>query len=634
EAAACLMRAVALAPSSLDVAVNLAAALAGLGRAEQAEEAYRRARALAPDSVAATNNFALFLAGRGQRDEARALFRQAVAERPEQDVLRTNHAMLLMGMQEFDEAEREFREAVRINPRNKEAWGNLGYMLSTLGRPADAEFAFRFALGIDPHYRQALYGLGVVGRDQLNHDEAIDHTRQAILLSPEDATPWNNLAIALVDLGDVERALRYYRICLSLRDGLVALFRANYLMALTYPSTIGNQELAREHRDWASRIDAPPPAPHANPRDPERILRIGYVSPDFRHHSVAYFALPVIRAHDRRRVHVTCYSVSPKKDDFTRRIREAADAWREAGGWDDRQFDEAVRQDGIDILIDLAGHTGGNRLALFARRPAPVQVTWLGYPTTTGLDAIGWRVTDIHADPPGTGDAFHSERLMRLPRSFLCYSPVDGDEPVAPPSFEETGGITFGSFNTLAKITPAMIALWAEILNAVPGSGLLLKAKGFSSPHVAARMRDAFAAHGVSAGRLCLDGFSPSPRQHLARYGAVDIALDTFPYNGTTTTCEALWMGVPVITLSGDRHAARVGASILTNVGLPELIARDERDYVRRAVELAGDRDRLRALRTGLRGRLSEGLCDAPAFIADFEAALRTMWRMWCATPD
>ncbi|MBF0332828.1 MAG: tetratricopeptide repeat protein [Alphaproteobacteria bacterium] len=633
EALPLLRRAVALAPSSLDVAINIAATLADLGRAADAEAAYERARVLAPANVALTNNIALFLAGRGQRDEARALFARALAERPDHDVLHANYAMLLMGMQLCEEAEREFREAVRLNPDNKEAWGNLGYMLSTLDRQADAEFAFRVALEIDPHYRQGLYGLGMVSREMLNHEDSLDHTRRAILLNPEDPTPWNNLGIALIDTGEVERALRCYRIALSLRTGQVAAFRANYLMALNYPAEVSKEELAAEHRSWGAQCRAEPPAPHANPRDPERVLRIGYVSPDFRHHSVAYFVLPVVGAHDRRAVHVTCYSVSPKRDDFTRRIREAADAWRDAGGWDDRQFDEAVRQDGIDILIDLTGHTGGNRLSLFARRPAPVQVTWLGYPTTTGLDAIDWRITDIHADPPGEGDSLHSERLMRLPRNFLCYSPVDGFEPVAPPSFDETGGITFGSFNTLAKITPRMIALWAEILHAVPGSGMLLKAKGFSSPLVAARMRAAFAAHGIPAGRLCLDGYSPTPRLHLARYGAVDIALDTFPYNGTTTTCEALWMGVPVVTLRGDRHAARVGTSILTNVGLPELIARDERDYVRRAVDLAGDRDLLRALRLSLRGRVAETLCDAPAFISEFETALRRMWQKWCAIP-
>ncbi|MCF8506897.1 MAG: tetratricopeptide repeat protein, partial [Caulobacter sp.] len=360
--------------------------------------------------------------------------------------------------------------------------------MSTLSQQADAEYAFRTALEIDPRLYQALCGLGVVSRERLDHDEAIACARRAIALRPAEAVSWNNLAIALVDLGRVDEAVRLYRISMSLKSRLFSITFGNYLLALNYSPGLSPAEVADEHRRWGCLCQeaAPQPAPHDNPPDPERVLRIGFVSADFRHHSVAYFLIPVLPALNRRRVRVTCYGLSPKADDFTRRIRDAADAWRDAGGWEDERFEAAVREDGIDILVDLGGHTGHNRLPLFARRPAPAPVTWLGYPATTGLTAMDWRLTDPVADPPGS-EAFCTKKLYRLPRTFLCYSPVDAEEPVTPPSFEDTGVITFGSFNMLAKITPEVIALWAEILRAVPGSGLLLKAKGFSSSGVIRR---------------------------------------------------------------------------------------------------------------------------------------------------
>jgi len=295
------------------------------------------------------------------------------------------------------------------------------------------------------------------------------------------------------------------------------------------------------------------------------------------------------------------------------------------------QLAQRVREDGIDILVDLAGHTANNRLPVFAGKPAPVQVTWLGYPNTSGVPAMDYRLTDARADPPGVADTLHTETLVRLPGCFLSYHPPEDAPAVGPLPMLSTGSVTFGSFNNLAKTTPAVIRVWAQILNAVPGARLLLKSRATGDPDVRQRLQRLFAEQDIDAGQLAFQDSVPSFQGHMAAYNQVDIALDTFPYNGTTTTCEALWMGVPVITLAGQVHAARVGVSLLTDVGMESLIARDTEAYVALAVQLAQQPDRLTALREQLRERLRHApLCDAPGFTRNLEAALRDIWARWC----
>jgi predicted O-linked N-acetylglucosamine transferase (SPINDLY family) len=290
-----------------------------------------------------------------------------------------------------------------------------------------------------------------------------------------------------------------------------------------------------------------------------------------------------------------------------------------------------VRQDNIDILVDLSGHTGTNRLPVFARKPAPVQVTYLGYPNTTGLSTIDYRLTDAWADPPGKTERWHTETLIRLPHGFLCYRPPNATPAVAPPPVQANGHITFGSFNSLVKTTPAVVACWAHILQQVPDARLVIKNKSFRDPSVCARYQGLFAEHGIAPERLELVGWIDNLNNHLELYHRLDIALDPFPYNGTTTTCEALWMGVPVITLAGHTHAGRVGVSLLSRLDLTDLIAGDPDDYTQRAVRLAQDRATLARLRPRLRPRLqASSLCDGPAFARDVEAAYREMWRGWC----
>ena len=295
---------------------------------------------------------------------------------------------------------------------------------------------------------------------------------------------------------------------------------------------------------------------------------------------------------------------------------------------------DIIRGDGKDILVDLAGHTSGNRLLVFARRPAPVQVTFLGYCDTTGMNAMDYRLTDSHADPPGTTEHLHAERVVRLPETAWCFLPCDPSPPVEPPPVLGLGSATFGCFNVRRKITDEALTVWSRLLGEVPGSRLLLKSLGFCDTSVRHRVRATLASTGIAAERIELIGWVPTLAEHLALYRRVDIALDTFPYNGTTTTCEALWMGVPVVTLAGQAHASRVGVSLLTNAGLPELIAADADNYIRIASRLAADVSRLAALRAGLRGRMAASpLVDAPRFARNVEHAYREMWRAWCAGP-
>jgi len=360
----------------------------------------------------------------------------------------------------------------------------------------------------------------------------------------------------------------------------------------------------------------------------DRKLRIGYVSPDFRRHSVAWFFEPLLRAHDRERFEVHCYYNNLAEDDATARIRSEADGFRPIYGEPPATVADWIAEDGIDILVDLAGHTGDNRLMLFGLKPAPVQMTWLGYPGTTGVETIDYRLTDARADPPGAADEYSSETLIRLPDCFHCYGPMpEAPEPTAG-SATEPGAVTFGSFNNITKVTPELVGLWSRLLRELPDSRLLLKAKGLQDPTTRGRYEALFAAEGIGSDRLELIGFLEDSRDHLALYGRVDVALDTMPYNGTTTTCEALWMGVPVVTAAGETHAARVGVSLLTAAGAPELIAPDEDGYVALAKALACDLERLRSLRAGLRQRMAASpLTDAPRFTRAVEQAMSNAWR-------
>ncbi len=399
-------------------------------------------------------------------------------------------------------------------------------------------------------------------------------------------------------------------------------------------STSGHgQTFLLAHIDWHKQIRRvlSVPTAYANPRETPRRLKVGYVSPDLCQHSVAYFVEPLLRAHNRQAVEVYCYADVTRPDPVTARLKGYADHWLTTVGQLDGDLAERIRVDGIDILVDLAGYTSGNRLGVFARKPAPIQVTWLGYPNTTGLDTIDYRIVDAVTDPIGEADAWASETLLRLEGGFLCYSPM-GDWP--PPTFPPclaSDRITFGSFNNPAKLSDSTLDMWAKLLDRLPRAGLLLKGKPFGDETTRALFQSRLAERGVDLARVELAPWQSIEVMHLELYGRVAVALDSFPYNGATTTCEALWMGVPVVTLLGNRHAGRVGASLLTQIGLTDWIARSAEEYLDIATMLAEDPAKLKDLRQALRPRLLRSpLCDAHAFACKLEAAYRNMWKRWC----
>ncbi|MBV5323783.1 MAG: tetratricopeptide repeat protein, partial [Rhodospirillaceae bacterium] len=412
----------------------------------------------------------------------------------------------------------------------------------------------------------------------------------------------NNLGNLLREQGRLQESVACFRKAIEISPDYLGA-HSNLLFTLNSLADITPAEICAEHRRFGDMIQAPagPVQPHDNTADPARKLRIGYLSPDFLGHSVAYFIENLLEFHNKDRFEIVCYAINKRMDSLSRRLQSRVALWRSCSFMTDDELAAQIRADKIDILVDLAGHTAENRLTVMARKPAPIQVTYLGYPNTTGLSRIDYRLTDAQVDPPGEADLVHVEKLVRLPRSFLCFRPSDfaGEVPVRP--VVANGYVTFGSFNVMAKMTDEVVAVWSRILREVPKSRLVMKCNAFSDPETLALYRQRFGDCGVASERLDLMGRQPLIGDHLATYGRIDIALDPFPYNGTTTTCEALWMGVPMVALQGGHHVGRVSAALLQHVGLGELVATDADDYVARAKALALDPARIQALSAGLR---------------------------------
>ncbi len=523
--------------------------------------------------------------------------------------------------------------ASSLAPNDPTVWVNLGVALLDTQVPAAAVMAFEHAAKLAPEHPEIQNVLGVAYIALGRNGDAIAAFENALHLQPTHAGALDNLARAHRNPGRVDEAIAYFRRALALEANPIT--HSNLLYTLNFSSTVSPDDVAAEHRLWSERWTQPLPStqkPHDNNRDPLRRLRIGYVSADFNQHAVGYFIEPVIAAHSREAVEVYGYADGHVADAAAKRMEASTDRWVPVVALSDEQLAARIRNDAIDILVDLAGHTARNRLAVFGMRPAPIQVTWIGYPNTTGLSTIDYRFTDFISDPLGETEQWHAETLLRLPEVFSCYGPPADAPAVSDLPARASNMITFGCFNNLSKMTPDVVAVWSSLLNQIDGSRLRLRSRALEDAGTVALVFETFAKHGVSADRINLDGRYLSVADHLEAYSAVDIALDPFPYNGTTTTCEALYMGVSVLTLAGRTHAARVGASLLTHVGLNEWIATSAEDLVSRGCALAADRNALAALRATLRDRMrASPLCDAPRFAAFVEQAYRAMWTAYCA---
>ncbi|MCG5238928.1 tetratricopeptide repeat protein [Azospirillum doebereinerae] len=531
-----------------------------------------------------------------------------------------------------------YRSLLATTPFVPEIWNNLAFALADLGRKDEAAAAFHAAITVKPGYARPLIGLGNLHNAGTRPDKAILHWSRALSLEPGQGALIFNLGIALQEQGAAPEAAERFQQAAEALPGDPRLV-SQLLLCLNYLDRPGEQ-LLDDHRRFDAlhgRLDQPDPPPHANPPDPERKLRIGYLSVEFRAHLGGYFLAPLFDGHDRSAFEIHSYSILPEKaaDGLTASFKEKSDGWRTVDSLGDEALAARIRADGIDILVDLAGHSGLNRLPALARRPAPVQMTWLGYPNTTGMRSMDHRLVDGITDPPGVAEGHASERLLRLPAPFLCFRPPADAPAVIPLPAGTAGVVTFGSFNKLAKLSDSTVRLWAAILRRAPGARLLLKDRSLDNPGTADAIRDRFRRAGADPDRLILLGWVEDPAGHLGLYNRIDIALDPTPYNGTITTCDALWMGAPMVTLLGDRHAARVGASLLSAVGLSELIAATPERYVDIAVSLAWDLNRLMWLRKGMRERLlGSPLCDEARFVRALESAYRQGWRDWCARQD
>jgi predicted O-linked N-acetylglucosamine transferase (SPINDLY family) len=517
-------------------------------------------------------------------------------------------------------------------PDAAEAHSTLATVLAAAGDAEAAIASYRKAVGLKPALGDAWSGLAALLKVLGRYDEAEDCCRSGLSTNPHHAHLHHILSGALFEQGRVDEAISAARACLAIAPDM-HVAHSDLVRMLNYSDTAEPAAIFAEHRAWGERHAnalTRAAAPHDIKPVPDRRLRVGFVSPYFRKHAMTFFFESVVEHHDREQMEIFLFADVAQPDEYSERLKAYGATWRPTVGFDDSQLAQAVRQDAIDILVDLSGQTPYHRLLAFARRPAPVQVTWNGYPNTTGMAAIDYRVTDAYCDPPGRTEALHTEQLVRLPGIYMAWRPPrDAPEPGALPA-ERSARVTFGSFNSCFKITPTVAALWARILYALPGSRLMLLT--ITSRAAEQRIRGLFASHGIGPERLEL-----LPRmtheEFLAAHRRADIALDTFPYHGTTTTCFSLWMGLPIVTLAGPTHVSRVGVTLLSNLGRPEWIAHSADDYVEIAKGLSSSLSALAASRSQLRQQMLDSpITDGVRGARALESALRQMWVTWCAS--
>ncbi len=514
------------------------------------------------------------------------------------------------------------QRAVAEAPADPGAWFQLARALRDIGDRAGAFDAFQKAADLNPSWAAPRIDLGNIHSQAGRWSRALPEYETALRLAPNLVAAQVSLAVALRQVGRHAEALALFRAAQVDTTGAAGL-HSRYLFALTQAPGVSREAVFAAHLKFGQRFGQDWIAPHANDRTPDRPLRVGYVSGDLAGHAVVNFIAPVLAAHDPARVGTVIYSTAPPSAAPERH----PGAWREAAGLDDAALAEAIRADRIDILVDLSGHTGLNRLAVFGAKPAPVQVSWIGYPNTTGLSQIDYRLTDRFTAGPET-EAFLAEAAFHMPGAGACYQPFE-DLPITPPPAQALGCVTFGATNAPSKLNAAVFDTWAEILRACPDSRLALKYLGLADGYLIDQITRAFAARGVDPGRLSFAGASPFAA-YMAGYSAIDILLDPFPYTGGTTTRNALWMGVPVVTLKGQALYERISSGLLAAIGLDDCIATSRPDYVAKAVALAGDLGHLAILRQEIRPRLmASGHFDPSGFTRDLEDAYREMWRRW-----
>lgn len=622
-------RAIDINPHDAAYYLNLGNAYQALGRSEEALKNFRLA--VKVNRVWPDGHYALGLA------LVRAnLLHEAAVELAETTRLAPLNAqafnelgIVLARAGRMDEAAEAFRQTTRLRPDYADAYNNLGNVRLSQGRVDEAIGRYRKAIELKPENYHAHAHLGIAYSRMGKTNESIQWLERAVQLKPDSADAQNNLGNAFLVGGQVQRALDDFQAALRL-DANYAPAISNYLLALNYDPEITPQRIADEHRTWAARLENVPRAATGfdNTPDADRVLRVGYVSPDFRTHPVAAFMFAALAKGNRERVVSILLADVTVADAMTRQIESLAHAWHNTTGLSHDQIAELARRERIDILVDLSGHTAGNRLGVFVLRPAPVQATYIGYPATTGLTSIDYLVTDDLVDPPGE-EPLYSESLVRLPGGFSCYTPREDAPAVGPLPAIGSGRVTFGTLHNLAKLNDRVLGLWARVVRAVPGSRLLI-ARDVLTGHIAETITRELELQGLAPDDFELRNEFPAGG-HQALYHEIDIALDSMPWSGHTSACEAMWMGVPTVSLVGGRHASRMVASVLTQAGMSDWLAKDADEFVAIAVRAASDLDRLASLRSGLRQQMAaSALCDSDRFAGELEDAYRGMWAAWC----
>lgn len=629
EAATCYQRVLQLAPDQLEAAIKLGGLLSHARQYADSVEVYRRA--LQHHAASGDLHFllgdALFALER--KGEAAECYSRAIEQMPMHAAAHSNLGNALHSQRKYAEATAAFRRALDLAPQRAEIHNNLGNVLRDQSRVDEAIEAYHNALRIDSNLAEAHNGLGVCLREKMRIDEAVVCFQRACALKAELADAACNLGTALRDQAQLPESIAELRRAIELDPSL---FRAhgNLAYALWFCPGYSQTQIYEEHQRLNQQHALPLAAkvrPYRNDRSPDRRLRVGYVSPNFRDHVQSLFMTPLLAAHDHEQFEIVAYADQFDADAITERLRPHFDLWRDTNRLTDDELADLMRADRIDILVDQTMHMAQSRLLVFAQKPAPVQVTWLAYPGTTGLTAIDYRITDPRLDPPGMFEGTYAEATVWLPDTYWCYDPLDEITAVNRLPALDRGYVTFGCLNQFTKVNADVLTLWARVLQAVPKSRLLLLAEEGSSRQ---RVLDSLGKEQIDPARL--EFFTRQRRQaYLEAHHRIDIGLDTFPYNGHTTTLDSLWMGVPVVSRLGETIVGRAGLSILHNVGLENLVAKSDGAFVETAVQLAKSLEDLARLRSSLRDTLRRSaLMDGPRFTRHFEAAYRTMWQAWC----
>ncbi|HEY8747846.1 MAG TPA: tetratricopeptide repeat protein [Tepidisphaeraceae bacterium] len=612
-------------PGCADAVCRLAFLVHRSGQADEALKLFQRAAQLRPNSAECLGNLGIALAGQRRFKEAGDVLARAIELAPGNADLHNNLGNVLNECGLWEQATHAYQKAITLNPQQPVAYFNLGNALYELSRPRDAISAQQRAIALKGDFAEAYVSLGNALCDDGRVDDALAAYTRAIELRPELGAAWDGLGVVYRVMGQAPEALAAHRRGLEL-SGSQGRSDA-ILSAMHLDPAMDSRALLDAHVEWNEKYAAHLAhvgSGHTNDPNPEKRIRVGYVSAYLSGRPAGRFMLPLLANHDHKSFEVFCYSDTRAPDAMTQQLRAGADVWRETARLSDDALAEQVHQDQIDILIDLGMHTRNNRMLAFARKPAPVQATYLAYCSTTGLRTIDYRISDSYLDPPGSDESLYSERTVRL-ASYWCYPPpVNAPEVVQLPAFRN-GYVTFGCLNDFSKVSAVTLSMWADILRQMPTSRLVLHCiEGTHRNRV-------LAALGVEAGRVEFVGMVPGS-QYFAQYGQIDVALDPTPWCGGTTTCDALWMGVPVVTLRGRTAVSRGGVSILGQLDLREWVANQPDEYVQIARALTVDLHRLSEIRNGLRDRmLSSRLMDQNAFAGEFETVLREMWRKWCA---